>query len=178
VTAAVLVNDRMTGSGKQTAWKPRDPEEMKRLTMLAEAAIGLDQGRGDQISVENISFQDNGAPEVSLPERLLRGVGQSEALLRYGTVLAAMLGLILFVVRPIAARALPAMAAALPPGAAAAETAAQRPEGALAGETDGQRLVIEEQRRRAQSLHDGVVESIKDDPALSARLLQSWIHAE
>jgi flagellar M-ring protein FliF len=177
VTAAVLVNDRMAGAaagkGGQASWRPRDPEEMRRLTMLAEAAVGYDQTRGDQISVENISFEDNnGAPPSGLPERLLKGVGQSESLLRYGTILAAMLGLILFVIRPIAARAKPTPQAALGQGVAkAVDEGGSQP--AESGE-----LLIEAQKKKAQSLHDGVIEKINGDPALSSRLLHSWIHAE
>jgi flagellar M-ring protein FliF len=184
VTAAVLVNDRMAGAaagkGGQASWRPRDPEEMRRLTMLAEAAVGYDQTRGDQISVENISFQDNnGPPQPSLPERLLRGVGRSEALLRYATILAAMLGLILFVVRPIAARAAPrAAVAALPAGAPEAASVAGAEGAAALPEGEALEVAIEAQRKRAQSLHDGVIESINNDPGLSSRLLQSWIHAE
>jgi flagellar M-ring protein FliF len=178
VTAAVLINDRMAPGpgGKGALWKPRDPEEIKRLTALAQAAIGFDPGRGDQISVENISFEDNnGPPAPGLSQRLLKGVGQSEALLRYGTILAAMLGLIFFVIRPIAARAAPR--AALGPGAAkaGAAKAGAEPAPALA---DGGELLIEAQKKRAQTLHDGVIEKINSDPALSSRLLHSWIHAE
>ena len=39
-------------------------------------------------------------------------------------------------------------------------------------------LVLEAQKKRAQTLHDGVIGSIKSDPALSARLLHSWIRAD
>jgi len=177
VTAAVLVNDRMLAGGKPgaAAWKSRDPEEMRRLTTLAEAAIGYDPARGDQISVENISFEDNdGHPAAGLGERVLKAVGQSEALLKYATILAAMLGLILFVIRPIAAKgqAHPALTAS-----AAATGTAGGGEMALPTVT-AEELVLEAQKKRAQSLHDGVVESIKSDPAMSARLLHSWIHAE
>lgn len=176
VTAAILINDRLTAvaaKGKPSTWKPRDPEEIKRLTLLAQATIGFDAGRGDQISVENISFEDNnGAPPSGLPERLLKGVGQSESLLRYGTILAAMLGLILFVIRPIAARAKPTPQAALGQGVAkAVDEGGSQP--AESGE-----LLIEAQKKKAQSLHDGVIEKINGDPALSSRLLHSWIHAE
>jgi flagellar M-ring protein FliF len=176
VTAAVLINDRMAeaaAKAKPAAWKSRDPEEMKRLTMLAEAAIGYDQGRGDRISVENIPFDDNRAAAApSLPERLLKGVGQSESLLKYATLLAAMLGLIFFVIRPIAARAKPAGALAAGPAAAAGRGEAALPP------AEAEELVLEAQRKRAQSLHDGVIESINSDPALSSRLIQSWIRAE
>jgi len=176
VTAAILINDRLTAvaaKGKPSMWKPRDPEEIKRLTLLAQATIGFDAGRGDQISVENISFEDNnGAPPSGLPERLLKGVGQSESLLRYGTILAAMLGLILFVIRPIAARAKPTPQAALGQGVAkAVDEGGSQP-------TESGELLIEAQKKKAQSLHDGVIEKINGDPALSSRLLHSWIHAE
>jgi flagellar M-ring protein FliF len=179
ITAAILVNDRMAaGPGKSGAavWKPRDAEEMKRLTLLAEGVIGYDAGRGDQISVENIAFDENrGRPGAGLPERLLAGVSQSQALLKYGTILAAMLGLIFFVIRPIAVRSQPGAAgAALGAGAAAG---ARSKEAALPVISSDD-LVLEAQKKRAQSLHDGVIESINGDPALSARLLHSWIHAE
>lgn len=187
VTAAILINDRMvpaSGKGKPETWRPRDADEIKRLTLLAQAAIGFDPARGDQISVENISFEDNaGRPSPGLPERLLRSMGQSESLLRYGTILAAMLGLILFVIRPIAARARPAPApaaqAALPPGAPGAAGAAQADGAAAAAlEAEPAAILIEAQKKKAQSLHDGVIEKIKGDPELSSRLLHSWIHAE
>jgi flagellar M-ring protein FliF len=175
VTAAILINDRMAAgaTGKPAIWKRRDPEELKQLTMLAQAAVGFDSGRGDQISVENIAFEgNNGPPAPGLPERLLKSAGQSEALLRYGTILAAMLGLIFFVIRPIAARAAPGGArAALGPG-----PGKPGPEQASVA-ADGE-LLIEAQKKRAQTLHDGVIEKINGDPALSSRLLHSWIHAE
>jgi len=176
VTAAILVNDRQTGAGKADAvWKPRDPEEMKRLTILAEAAIGYDPARGDQISVENISFEDNnGHSAAAFSERLLKAVGQSEVALKYATILAAMLGLILFVIRPIAVKTRPRPA--LTAGTAAAGTAAG--EDPALPTVSAEELALEAQKKRAQSLHDGVVESIKSDPAMSARLLHSWIHAE
>jgi len=185
VTAAVLVNDRMAappGKSGAAVWKPRDPEEMKRLTMLAQAAVGFDPGRGDQISVENISFDGNrGTPQPGLPERLLAGAGQSPALLKYATILAAMLGLIFFVLRPIAAKGSPAtVAGALGPGASAEAVAAAVAAGAdpALASVAAEELVLEAQKKRAQTLHDGVIESINGDPALSSRLLHSWIHAE
>jgi flagellar M-ring protein FliF len=177
ITAAIVVNDRMTsGPGKSGgAWKPRDAEEMKRLTLLAQGAIGYDAARGDQISVENIAFDENrGGSGPSVAERLLEGLGESQALLKYGTILAAMLGLIFFVLRPIAARSQPAAQAMLGAGAT---PSANGQEGALPV-ISSEELALEAQKKRAQSLHEGVIESINGDPALSARLLHSWIHAE
>jgi flagellar M-ring protein FliF len=179
ITAAVLVNDRLAflphgGGSASVSWRPRDPEEMKRLTALAQGVIGYDAGRGDQISVENISFDENrGTLAPGFAQRLMEGAAQSQALLKYGTILAAMMGLIFLVIRPIAAKTRPQAAhAALGPGAAAGAV-----DPALAS-VAAEELVLEAQKKRAQSLHDGVIESIKSDPALSARLLHSWIRAE
>jgi flagellar M-ring protein FliF len=146
---------------------------MKQLTMLAQGAIGYDAGRGDQISVENISFDENrGRPTQSLPERLLAGASGSQALLKYATILAAMLGLIFFVIRPIAARGQPMAAqAALGAGGAPGQEA-------VLPVFSSEDLVLEAQKKRAQTLHDGVIESINSDPALSAKLLHSWIYSE
>ena len=47
-------------------WKPRSADEMRRLEQLAQAAVGFDTRRGDQVVVENVSFSTN-APEVKAP---------------------------------------------------------------------------------------------------------------
>jgi hypothetical protein len=70
VSAAVVVNDRSVteGVGKTAhmAWKPRSAEEMRRLEELAQAAVGYDARRGDQVVMQNVSFSTN-APEVKPP---------------------------------------------------------------------------------------------------------------
>ena len=67
ITAAVVVNDRMltdgAAKGPKTVWKPRTQDEMHRLEQLAQAAVGFDEKRGDQVVMENVSFSSN-APEV------------------------------------------------------------------------------------------------------------------
>ena len=82
LTAAVLVNDRMVteGAGKleHAVWKPRSGEEMKRLEDLAQAAVGFDTRRGDQVVVENISFTSN-QPEKK-PAPLDRALEEAKGL--------------------------------------------------------------------------------------------------
>src|SRR6202012_2548322 len=69
VTAAVLINHRMTVNGKQVSWQPRSAVEMQHLTDLAQAAIGFDSARGDQVSVEDMAFEDNsGHPPATAVE--------------------------------------------------------------------------------------------------------------
>src|ERR1700761_5655483 len=70
VSAAVVINDRSVteGAGKlqHVVWKPRSAEEMRRLEELAQAAVGYDARRGDQVVMQNVSFSTN-APEVKPP---------------------------------------------------------------------------------------------------------------
>src|SRR5580692_6705150 len=70
VSAAVVVNDRSVteGAGKfeHLVWKPRSADEMHRLEELAQAAVGFDTRRGDQVVIQNVSFSTN-APEVKPP---------------------------------------------------------------------------------------------------------------
>ena len=111
VTAAVLVNDRMVtqGEGKaaQAVWKPRSADEMHRLEQLAQAAVGFDANRGDQVVIENVSFSTN-VPEgkTASAEKMmdeLRGVLHAEpGLMR--TLMVGLCGvlLVLFVLRPVA----------------------------------------------------------------------------
>src|SRR5271156_1986374 len=111
VSAAVVVNDRsmIEGAGKleHAVWKPRSAEEMHRLEELAQAAVGYDARRGDQVVMQNVSFSTN-APEVKPPvvDRLVdevRGLLHTQP----GLVRTAVIGLcgvllVLFVLRPVA----------------------------------------------------------------------------
>ena len=111
VTAAVVVNDRSVteGAGKMehAVWKPRSADEMHRLEELAQAAVGFDAKRGDQVVMENVSFSTN-APEVKPPvmDKLME---EARALLHSqpGLMRTVMIGLcgvllVLFVLRPVA----------------------------------------------------------------------------
>ncbi|MCC6990778.1 MAG: flagellar M-ring protein FliF, partial [Acidobacteria bacterium] len=61
LSVAVLVdNVRVPGAdGAAPTAKPRDPAEMERIQRLVSAAVGLDTARGDQLTVENIGFDDS-----------------------------------------------------------------------------------------------------------------------
>ena len=176
LTAAVLINYRPVGTGKQMQWQPRSAQEMKELTNLAEAAIGFDPSRGDQISVEEIPFNDNVAPQpVSRVNRWLAAIARQQGLLRYGVILAALLGVFLFVARPVV-KSLTAPAKARPAAkaAAGAQQLAAQPETPELGSV----RAVSQQRVRAQNVFEQVSEQVKRDPAQSTRLLESWIRSE
>ena len=111
VTAAVVVNDKAAAEGaagkEHTVWKPRSAEEMKKLEQLAQAAVGFDVTRGDQVVMSNVSFSSN-VPEVKLAgaEKVMDEaktfVQTQPGLLRTGMMgLVAVLA-VMFVLRPVA----------------------------------------------------------------------------
>jgi flagellar M-ring protein FliF len=121
-----------------------------------------------------MAFEENAAPPPSPMQQLLAHAAQSEAAWKYGVLLAALLCLIVFVIRPMVRkgtageRAL-ALAAQEPRLAQAAE------QSALAGAENESNLV---EKRRAQAIFDAVSEHLRTEPAQATRLLQSWIHTE
>jgi flagellar M-ring protein FliF len=141
--------------------------------LLAQAAVGFDAARGDLLTVQDLAFDDNRtAVEVSPLARMLKEVESSPELIKYAALLAGMLVLVAFGVRPALQRVGAAPVAKSTPkelaaGAAAAKQALSPPEPASDAE-----------RARAQEIFEQVAEHLKREPAQSSRLLQSWIHSE
>jgi flagellar M-ring protein FliF len=211
VTTAVVVNDRASvenaGKVEQTVWKPRSADEMKRLEQLAQAAVGFDLARGDQVIVENIGFSTN-VPEAK-PAALDRVMEQAGSLARSGaahTLMIAACGLVLvfMVVRPLTkqvsvALMQPALLTASSAGTAQAgrqsasvnaiqpskENASRnylldrKPAGQ--NEDFNTQLHREQKTDHAQGVFDHVTDHIRREPLESKRLLENWIsthHAE
>lgn len=171
ITAAVLINQRMMVNGKKATWQPRSPEEMKRITELAEAAIGYDASRGDTVSVVELPFDEQAPPETPLTQRLL-AAATSGPLFKYGFILLAMLALLAFVVRP--------MIAALKPGTSPALNALAQTEAIATGskEPTPEQVAAGKQKQHMQMVFDQVSDHMRREPAQSARLLQSWIQTD
>lgn len=189
VTAAVLVNDRAVneGSGKDArkGWKPRSAEEMKRLEQLAQAAVGFDAKRGDQVVLENISFEGN-VPEVPLAgfakfedeaKSLLRQ--QPELLKTLGGALATVL-LILLVIRPLAMQTLSLLKEkpsvemeAAAPELAAGDVSLSLSSGVSADATNA--TGAREEQLPAPRTVDAISAHILRDPREGSRVLESWI---
>jgi len=178
LTAAVLINYRRVPQGKQTSWQPRSPDEMKRLTDLAQSAIGFDASRGDQVTVEELAFDDNtGQTEPAVGERVMAVAEQAQPLMRYATILTALLAFFLFVARPVLRSLGPAPGArrsAAPKAGASLRIDAEP----AAAELSPEQQAVEQSKLRAQTVFDRVTESVKRDPAQSTRLLESWIRSE
>src|SRR5262249_2216760 len=111
--------------------KPRSPEELQRFQRLVAAAVGFDQGRGDQLTVDSIAFDTPAEVDTTPAPSGFGGVwdevrtqvrenGMSS--LRTGGVLIVALVAIFGFLRPMAKKALlaPPAPTALPAAAGAA----------------------------------------------------------
>jgi flagellar M-ring protein FliF len=180
LTAAIVVNDRMAQMAtrsKAAVWQPRTADELRNLTALAQAAVGFDTARADMVTVQDLSFEENRSAVVaSLPGQVLATAENSPVLMKYAALMAGLLVVLTFGVRPALRRAgqaaLPEarlIAGALPAGAVAHVQSVLKPPEAV--ETDPERI-------KAQEIYDQVTGHLKREPSQSSRLLQSWIHSD
>lgn len=198
VTAAIVVNDRslVEGAGKQehVVWKPRSADEMRRLEQLAQAAVGFDTRRGDQVVVQNVSFSTN-APEVKAPV-MEQVMDEARTLARTQPNFArtAVIGLcgillVLFVLKPMTRQVvetlkeptmLPARAAAGPlMGAEDERVMPVDPlEGAMATPITLPVRTRTKEQLQQQGIFDQVAEHIRKEPVQSTRLLEAWIGSQ
>ena len=176
LTAAVVVNHRMvpsTSRDKSPVWQMRSPDELRNITALAQAAVGFDSGRGDVLAVQDLPFDENQPfPQVSTWSRVLSQAESFPLLMKYAALLAGILVVVIFGLRPAVSRATAGVSAhkqsarELPPPADAKPVLtpplpAQDPE-----------------RARTQEIFEQVTQHLKREPTQSSRLLQSWIHSE
>jgi flagellar M-ring protein FliF len=175
LTVAVVVNDRMiteAARGSSSQWQPRSTEELRNLTMLAQAAVGFDGSRGDLVTVQNMSFDDNrGRPPEGVPARLLSKIQASPELVKYGFLLLGTAILVFFGVRPALRQLLLSAKQAGTHLPERAEPMQQLVQAAKVTLPDPNRI-------RNQEIFERVSRQVKDEPTQSSRLLQSWIHSE
>jgi flagellar M-ring protein FliF len=184
LAAAILVDDAIetkTDGGKaQENRRKRTPEEMKQIEELAKAAIGFDLKRGDQFSLQNISFAQ---PVVDLPEppgRVQRWLTFAErwtGVLRYAALLALFALAYLLILRPVKKQVLQILKAPTPGALPAAPGAAA----ALSADANGNALVPEAvdgssmETTHAVALKKHLVDKVKENPEGAGRLIQNWI---
>ena len=171
VAAAIVINDRvvMQGAGgrQRTTWVHRSPDEMKRMTQLAQAAVGFEDKRGDQVVVENVAFSGNEEGDaVTGTQRLTQ---QATELLRAQPTLlrtlATCFGLVLIgmlVLRPLTRHTTQLLAtptALLGAGSTSAHGGALAPGAPFT----------------TQHIFDRVTQQIKTEPQNSTRLIESWM---
>jgi len=210
MTAAIVVNDRLlqaAGKNQGAKWQQRTPDEIRNLTALAQAAVGFDPNRGDLLTVEDFTFDENRNQQpVAWYNQWVNQAERFPVLIKYAALVLAVLFVIAFGVRPAIKATRPApppkapkelaaaskkdAAKALKDGkgkagkeAALAADGKELPDGKRTG-ADGQpalappEAAVDPERVRMQEIFDRVSQHLRSDPAQSSRLLQSWIHSD
>ena len=169
ISIAVLVDGKYEapaavkeGQVAKAKYVPRSPDELQKIEALVKSAVGFSTERGDQLTVQNIPFQDTGeagSSEVatwwtnpfflSLAKNLMIGIG--------------FLGLIMFVIRPLIA----SLRLAKRPTLESFEAIGVNGEPL----TTTERALINSQMAEQQNL----IEQAKKDPYQVAQILQNWV---
>ena len=178
LTAAIVVNDRQAAlaqKGKSAIWQPRSADELQTLTTLAQAAVGFDTTRGDLVTVQDLAFDENrGAPSVAPLGQLQAMMEHSPVLVKYATLLTGLILFILLAIRPALRRAQLA-----PKGTSTAKGVKALPGAAVQAALPRSDPTTQDlERQRLAQVFDQVTGHLKQDPAQSSRLLQSWIHSD
>ena len=170
ISVAVLVDGKYEvpptvkeGQAAKAKYVPRSPDDLQKIEILVKNAVGFNAERGDQLTVQNIPFQDTGElgdVEVnkwwnnpffmSLFKNLLIGLG--------------FLALILFVIRPL----LSSLKLIRPPVLEALEPIHHEAGDKL---TASERAQISMQMAEQQ----GLIDQAKKDPYQVAQILQNWL---
>lgn len=126
MTVAVMVDGVVSiAADGSRSWAPRPEEELATLRELVASAVGLDEARGDVLTLKTLEFQELPlAPGTEAGAGFLTGMGPLDLLSLAQTAVLAIVALVLglFVLRPILtsnssrlALAAPGPTLALPP---------------------------------------------------------------
>jgi len=182
LTAAIVVNDRLmqaTTKNRAAVWQPRSADELRNLTVLAQAAVGFDASRGDMLTVEDLAFDSNRPqPPPAMAERIVDSAENSPVLVKYLALLLGVVVVVAFAVRPAIRNAGTALASRPKAKADAREQAAAAVAAAQSTLAAPEPAEPDPERVRAQQIFDDVTTHLKKEPTQSSRLLQSWIHSE
>ena len=183
VASAILVDDATETkeeNGKAvTVRRKRTPDEMKQIEALAKAAVGFDAQRGDQFSLEDISFTETPTETPQPPNKVQRVMMFAErwtSLLRYAALLLLFAIVYLLILKPVKNQMMqilttpPRAELATNGQAAAAIAAGHLPAAALETSAGGSG-----DTRQAVALKKQLATKIKEDPESASRLIQNWM---
>src|SRR5213593_834355 len=193
VSVAVVIENHgkvttVSDGAEQTSQESRTPEEMKKYRDLVAAAIGFNPDRGDQLTVENISFQT----ETELIEKpgFIEKQGPTIMMfLRYLIIPVVFIILYLLFLRPVqksvfanwATTATPRSLPLLPANLQTPMTVKQL-EAQLSGASpygNGDRdLMTPSGPSKMEMIRKRVVEHAQSDPETVARLVRAWLADE
>jgi flagellar M-ring protein FliF len=186
LSVAVIVDDVRTpgAEGQPSATKPREAAEMERIKGLVAASVGLDSDRGDQLTVENIAFEEPAEPvevpgawwqQVAPTVQTTLGV-QVGDLLRWALVGFLSLVALFAVIRPLAKAALgPVPRAAALPQVAAAGAAPVIGGPKTVAELEGEMQAALDGRPARMSLAKSIAAKAESEPEQVAQLVRAML---
>lgn len=172
LTVAVLVNDRVEDGATGTT-VPRTPAELRQVEALVRNAVGIDETRGDAISVVSVPF------DPTLPLALPAPGGEGPNLLSLVRVLQRpVIGLLAVVLAfVIALRVIKSLSAARGPASGAGELPAGAAAGAV-GRGDGEAVRLPQAARAAEPRTEGAEQvhaTISVRPENAVRVVRAWM---
>jgi flagellar M-ring protein FliF len=187
LSVAVIVDEERppvaAGSGTVSTPKPRPAEELQRLQKLVAAAVGYDEARGDQLTVDSIAFDTPPEPEATPEPSGLSNVWDEVRTQVRDNGLSALRTVAVLIV------ALVAIFGFLRPMAKKALTAPPTPAALPAATTGGARLTtVQELEGRGDDggpdnktrplLARRVAQLAADEPEYVARIMRTWLTDE
>jgi flagellar M-ring protein FliF len=178
ITAALLVDDAVeTNDPRGTQRRKRTPEELKQIEELAKVAIGLQDSRGDQVVVQNLTFETPAITDKPSPitkvERVRVFLRDWSGIVRYLSLLAIFVMVYMVLLRPLKQYVLAMPKQRVPgkldKGQAGAQISA---EGLVAGLD---RLELPEERQRALALRRQLLEKVQQEPLATSQLVRAWV---
>lgn len=171
VSVAILVDgkydDVAAGKDGQAAkpkYVPRSPEELQKIEALVKGAVGFNIERGDQISIQNIPFQDAGEGSGAIETAKWWMNPFFLTLFKNLLIAVGFLILMLFVVKPM----LNTLRAARPPRLDILETIAPEAQEKMSA---SERAQLAMHMAEQQEL----MEKAKTNPYQVAQILQNWL---
>jgi flagellar M-ring protein FliF len=156
--------------------QPRNPAEIQKIHGLVAAAVGLDPSRGDQLTVENISFDEPIVEDVPAPGFIERFGGGFKEFGRVAVVLILGLVAVLAVGRPLLQRGLSTRGKTtveeVPPKQL--PKTIQELEGEIEAQLDAQ-LSARLPDRRMPVLTKRLTGLAEKEPESAARLVRTWL---
>jgi flagellar M-ring protein FliF len=187
--AVILDDDHVAKAGEDgqpsVTRKPRTPAEIQKIQGIVAAAVGLETARGDQLTVENVAFDEPivvEAPPAPFYERYSPQLWEGGRIAVVGLV--AILGFFMFV-RPLMrklgapATAIAATPAGVPAAVAAPGRGGPRTVAEMESEIDAELDAITakySEDRRLPVLTRRLSSVTVNEPESVAKLLRSWIN--
>jgi flagellar M-ring protein FliF len=184
ISVAVLVDGVYSRNDRgETAYQPREKDEIDRIAALVRSAIGFDQKRGDQVEVVNLRFADvpgNAIPEPSGLMSFLQFTKDDVMHWAEELVMAILaIVVLLMVVRPLVNRIIapdqPAMALTAADASAALVANAEQ----MAGQPSATAKMIDIAQVQGQ-VHAQSVQKVGEladkNPNEAVSIIRSWLH--